>query len=213
MHKQNNSTTTISGCLYIVAAPSGGGKTSMVNELVKNVDKVEISISHTTRPKRPAEKEGVDYYFISEQEFSKMIKNGEFVEYARVFDHFYGTSIKQITSKLSEGKDVVLDIDWQGAQQIKKIYPNSVSVFVVPPSLHVLQDRLIDRAQDNQEIILKRMQRAKDEMRHYAEFDYLIINDNFAKACMDLIAIVTAQRLSMSRQVIEAGKLLSFLLA
>lgn len=201
------------GSLFIVAAPSGGGKTSLVKQLVTELDQIATSISHTTRQKRPAEKDGVDYYFISEQEFSRMVKNDEFVEHARVFDCFYGTSFLQINSRLAEGIDIVLDIDWQGAQQIKKLYPDSVSIFVVPPSLEVLQKRLMSRAQDNQEIINGRMQSAKAEISHYDEFDYLIVNDDFAKACNDLIAIVTAQRLNMSRQVTRAGKLLSFLLA
>ena len=179
MHRQDSSRTFAAGCLFIVAAPSGGGKTSLVNELVKELDEIETSISHTTRQKRPAEKDGIDYFFISEQEFSKMIKNGDFIEHACVFDHFYGTSIDQIDSKLQSGLDVVLDIDWQGAQQIKSLYPDAVSVFVVPPSLEILHDRLRCRAQDNEEIIQRRMQRAKEEMSHYDEFDYLIINDDY----------------------------------
>src|SRR3990167_1975471 len=200
------------GTLYIVAAPSGGGKTSFVKELVSNLDKIETSVSHTTRGKRPAEMEGVHYYFISEQEFSKMVKNNEFVEYAQVFDNFYGTSFAEINARLADGIDVVLDIDWQGSQQIKKLYPSSVSVFVIPPSLEALQNRLITRAQDTPETIDSRMLRAKNEMGHFAEFDYLIVNDNFAKACDDLTAIVKAERLKISRQIIRRGKLLSLLL-
>ncbi|OGV37275.1 MAG: guanylate kinase [Legionellales bacterium RIFCSPHIGHO2_12_FULL_35_11] len=200
------------GTLYIVAAPSGGGKTSLVKELVSNLDKIETSVSHTTRGKRPAEMEGVHYYFISEQEFSKMVKNNEFVEYAQVFDNFYGTSFAEINARLADGIDVVLDIDWQGSQQIKKLYPSSVSVFVIPPSLEALQNRLITRAQDTPETIDSRMLRAKNEMGHFAEFDYLIVNDNFAKACDDLTAIVKAERLKISRQIIRRGKLLSLLL-
>lgn len=200
------------GCLFIVAAPSGGGKTSLVKQLVSKLDNIETSISHTTRIMRPAEKDGVDYFFISEQEFSKMIKKEEFIEHAVVFENFYGTSKAQIEDRLQSGVDVVLDIDWQGAQQIKKIYPDSVSIFILPPSVSALESRLINRAQDNENIIANRMHRAHNEMSHYSEFDYLIINDDFAKAVEELVIIVKAQRLSMSRQIIKQQYLLSLLI-
>ncbi|MDP3706199.1 MAG: guanylate kinase [Legionellaceae bacterium] len=200
------------GRLFIVASPSGGGKTSLVNQLILDVDQIEVSISHTTRQKRPAETDGVHYFFVSELEFVQMIDQGAFIEHACVFNHFYGTSVAQINDRLRAGIDVVLDIDWQGAQQIKRMYPDAVSVFVIPPSLDVLRERLMNRRQDNDSIIRSRMQRAQDEMSHYHEFDYLIVNDDFAKAAYELTAIVRAERLSMARQAVRQRKLLSFLL-
>jgi guanylate kinase len=201
------------GSLFIVAAPSGAGKTSIVKELIKNLDKVETSISHTTREKRPLETNGVDYFFISDQEFRKMIKNGEFIEYAHVFNNFYGTSVTQIDARLKSGIDVVLDIDWQGAQQIKRLFPSSVGVFILPPSLDALQERLHSRAQDKVEVIKKRMQEAQSEMSHYAEFDYLIVNDDFSRAVSELISIVKSKRLTIQRQIPIYKDLLSLLTA
>ena len=201
------------GSLFIVAAPSGGGKTSLVRELVDSMQNIVTSISHTTRSKRPREEDSVNYFFISEQEFRKMIKNGEFIEYAEVFGHYYGTSIAQIDSRLQAGIDVVLDIDWQGAQQIKNIFPDAVSIFVIPPSLQVLQNRLTVRAQDKQDVIQSRMQKARGEMSHYTEFDYLIVNDDFATAVDELVAIVRVKRLSIMRQKKQQEKLLKSLLS
>ncbi|MFA5959332.1 MAG: guanylate kinase [Tatlockia sp.] len=206
-------TDSYSGNLIIVAAPSGGGKTSLVKKLVSTVDDIEISTSHTTRKIRPGEKDGVDYFFIEEPTFSEMIKAGDFLEHALVFKHHYGTSKAQINTRLKAGIDVVLDIDWQGAQQIKRLYPEAISVFVIPPSLTVLQQRLQDRKQDNEEVISHRMQNAKDELTHFKEFDYLIINDDFDKAACELEAIVRVNRLRMTRQAVKERKLLSFLLA
>ncbi len=200
------------GNLVIVAAPSGGGKTSLVKELVSNLPNIEISISHTTRKMRPGEKEGVDYFFITESQFLEMIHANAFIEHARVFNHHYGTSVAQINTRLQAGIDIVLDIDWQGAQQIREIFPTAISIFILPPSLEVLQQRLLDRRQDDEEVIDKRMRRVHDELSHYSEFDYLIVNDDFSKACLDLQAIVRANRLRMVRQKVEQGKLLSFLL-
>lgn len=202
-----------SGNLIIVAAPSGGGKTSLVRELVSVLDNIEVSISHTTRNKRPGEKDEVDYFFINEERFLDMIRSNAFIEYARVFNHHYGTSVAQINARLQAGIDVVLDIDWQGAQQIKRIFPDALSVFIIPPSIDILKQRLLDRRQDNEEVIGRRMKRAQDELSHFSEFDYLIINDNFDKAALELQAIVIANRLRMANQAREQGKLLSFLLA
>ena len=201
------------GNLIIVAAPSGGGKTSLVRELVRALEQIEVSISHTTRKKRPGEKDGVDYFFIDEPRFLEMIKANEFLEYAQVFNHHYGTSVAQISSRLQAGIDVVLDIDWQGAQQIKEIFSDAISVFIVPPSLSILQQRLLDRRQDNEEVIGDRMKQAQNELSHFSEFDYLIVNDDFNKAASELQAIVVANRLRIGRQATEQGKLLSFLLA
>lgn len=201
------------GNLIIVAAPSGGGKTSLVKQLISILDNIEVSISHTTRSMRPGEKEAVDYFFIEQQQFLEMIEADAFIEYAQVFNHYYGTSVAQINSRLQAGIDVVLDIDWQGAQQIRRIFPAAVSIFILPPSLNILQERLFNRRQDNHDVIDKRMQQAQDELSHFAEFDYLIVNDDFAKAAMELQAIVIANRLRMTRQKSLQRKLLSFLLA
>ena len=201
------------GNLFIVAAPSGGGKTSLVKKLVSDLDSIAVSVSHTTRKMRPGEAHGVDYFFIDEQEFISMVGCGSFIEHAQVFDHFYGTSAAQITDRLHAGIDVVLDIDWQGAQQIKHAFADAVSVFVVPPSLDVLKQRLTNRQQDNEQVIKNRMQNARDELSHYSEFDYLIVNDDFAKAAAELRAIVIANRLRMVRQSEQQRKLLSFLLS
>ena len=202
-----------SGNLFIVAAPSGGGKTSLVKKLVSHLDNIVVSISHTTRKMRPGEQHGVDYFFLARQEFLSMVEGGAFVEHAQVFNHFYGTSAAQITDRLSAGIDVVLDIDWQGAQQIRHAFATAVSIFVIPPSLDVLKQRLMDRQQDSEDIISSRMQRAHDELSHYPEFDYLIVNDDFAEAAAELTSIVVAHRLRMVRQAEQQRKLLSFLLS
>lgn len=201
------------GNLFIVAAPSGGGKTSLVKKLVQTLDKVEVSISHTTRMKRPGEQHGVHYFFINDIEFNRMIEEGAFLEHATVFDHLYGTSLAQITQRLQEGIDVILDIDWQGAEQIRVFFPNVVTIFIVPPSMDALKERLLNRRQDKDEVISNRMQKAKDELSHYPEFDYLIINDNFEKAALELGAVVIADRLRTKRQVNKQSKLLSFLMS
>lgn len=201
------------GNLYIVAAPSGGGKTSLVRELVRSLDQIEVSISHTTRSMRPGEVDGVDYFFVSEMKFLDMVNEDAFIEHARVFNHLYGTSSNQIKQRLAQGIDVVLDIDWQGAEQIRRLFPKSISVFIIPPSLDILKERLMKRRQDNDDIISERMIKAQDELSHYPEFDYLIVNDDFAKACHELQSIVIAQRLKMERQVNKQTKLLSFLLS
>ncbi|KTD16744.1 guanylate kinase [Legionella jordanis] len=201
------------GNLIIVAAPSGGGKTSLVKKLVGSLDKIVVSVSHTTRSMRPAERDGVDYFFINESEFLKMVSENAFVEHAKVFNHYYGTSVAQISDRLQAGIDVVLDIDWQGAQQIRRIFPDSISVFIVPPSLETLKQRLLNRRQDNENVIRDRMKKAQDELSHYSEFDYLIVNDDFDKAALELQAIVIANRLKIQRQEQQQGKLLSFLLS
>ncbi|GGI85848.1 guanylate kinase [Legionella impletisoli] len=201
-----------SGSLFIVAAPSGGGKTSLVKKLIDELNDIEVSISHTTRPQRPGETHGVDYFFIDQNTFNEMIREQEFVEHAHVFEHSYGTSKAQIHDRLQAGIDVVLDIDWQGAKQIKHIFKDAVGIFIVPPSLEALKQRLFDRKQDNQEVIAARMNKAKDELSHYHEFDYLIVNDQFKKAAEELKSIVIAHRLRLKRQSVQQRKLLSLLL-
>lgn len=197
--------------LFIVAAPSGGGKTSLVRELIATLDNIEVSVSHTTRKARPAEIDGRDYYFLEDAAFLEMIKQDAFVEHAQVFNHYYGTSRAEINARLEAGIDVVLDIDWQGALQIKKLYPDAVGIFILPPSLSVLKQRLHLRRQDEDAVIEKRMLEAKNELRHYADFDYLIVNDLFSKALEELKAIVVVNRLSIQRQVGKLKHLLALL--
>jgi guanylate kinase len=201
------------GQLFIVAAPSGGGKTSLVNQLMMSLPQIELSISHTTRPARPKEKNGKDYFFVDKAEFEDMVKHHAFLEYAKVFDNYYGTSKQQIDERLNQGIDIVLDIDWQGAQQIRQIMPNAISIFLLPPSLETLRERLQNRQQDNQEVIEKRMQQARAELRHFDEFDYLIVNKEFELALQQLKSIVIAERLKKGIQMQRELKLLSFLLA
>ncbi len=201
------------GTLFIVAAPSGGGKTSLVKKLVDSLDNILVSVSHTTRDKRVGEEHGTHYFFVEESVFLDMVKAGKFIEHARVFEHLYGTSKAAIETKLAEGFDIVLDIDWQGAAQIKTLFPNAVTVFILPPSLDVLARRLMERKRDDLAVIEERMQRACDEISHYNEFDYLIVNDHFNQAAAELRAIVIANRLTATRQIQKQNKLLSFLLS
>lgn len=206
-------TDKYSGNLYIVAAPSGGGKTSLVRHLVATLGDIEISVSHTTREIRPGETDGTDYYFTNENKFMEMVNDNAFIEHARVFNNLYGTSEAQIKERLNQGIDVALDIDWQGAEQIKRIFPKAVSIFIIPPSIEELERRLMNRRQDKDEVVSERMRRAQDELSHYPEFDYLIVNDNFEHAAVELRAIVIANRLKIERQINKQTKLLSFLLS
>jgi len=176
--------------LFIIAAPSGCGKTSLVEALIKKTKNLCVSVSHTTRPPRPDEVNGINYYFISINEFEEMIKNNAFVEHATVFDNHYGSSTKLINEKLDEGIDLILEIDWQGARQVKENMPNAISIFILPPSNEALLGRLKQRAQDNEETINKRMSDAQNQMQHFNEFDYLVINDDFNSALNDLNLII-----------------------
>ena len=189
--------------LFIIAAPSGCGKTSLVEALIKKTKNLCVSVSHTTRPPRPDEVNGINYYFVSINEFEEMIKNNAFVEHATVFDNHYGSSTKLIREKLDEGIDVILEIDWQGARQVKENMPNSISIFILPPSNEALLGRLKQRAQDNDETINKRMSDAQNQMQHFNEFDYLVINDDFNSALNDLNLIIcrpdkASERFSLS---------------
>ena len=201
------------GRLFIVAAPSGGGKTSLVNRLIQTMSSIELSVSHTTRLSRPKEMHAKDYFFVTVDAFKAMIAQNEFIEYAKVFDNYYGTPRQQIEERLMQGKDVVLDIDWQGAAQIRLSYPDAISIFLLPPSLEALRERLQNRQQDDDLVIEKRMQQARDELAHFEEFDYLIVNEEFEVALAQLRSIVTAERLKRNIQVRRLRKLLSFLLA
>ena len=189
--------------LFIIAAPSGCGKTSLVEALIKKTKNLCVSVSHTTRPPRPDEVNGINYYFVSINEFEEMIKNNAFVEHATVFDNHYGSSTKLISEKLNKGVDVILEIDWQGARQVKENMPNAISIFILPPSNEALLGRLKQRAQDNDETINKRMSDAQNQMQHFNEFDYLVINDDFNSALNDLNLIIcrpgkASERFSLS---------------
>lgn len=199
------------GQLYVISAPSGAGKTSLVAALLQQESGVRVSISHTTRSMRPGEQNGVHYHFIDKVEFEQRIKNGDFLEHAQVFDHFYGTSQQSVEAMLNDGLDVILEIDWQGAQQIRRLRPDVISIFIVPPSIEALRIRLTGRGQDGEEVINRRMQDAVNEMRHYSEFDYLIVNDVFDIALEELSTIFRAQRLRLHRQAASKQALLSAL--
>ena len=190
----------ITGTLYIISAPSGAGKTSLVKQLLADSNQLTVSVSHTTRPIRPAEQEGVDYFFVSVDSFKAMIEQQAFLEYAQVFDNFYGTAHQTVSANLAQGLDVILEIDWQGAQQVRRLLPDSVSIFILPPSIAVLRQRLQNRGQDNEAVIDRRMQDAVAEMSHYPEFDYMIVNDDFNKALEQLKSIINANRLLQNRQ-------------
>lgn len=195
--------------LYIVSAPSGAGKTSLLKQLISDVEQLTVSVSHTTRQMRPGETDGKDYFFTSVDEFKQMIENDAFLEHAQVFDNFYGTSLQSVESTLNKGIDVILEIDWQGAQQVRKMLPNCHSIFILPPSIEVLQQRLENRGQDSKEIIARRMQDAVNEMSHYGEFDYLIVNDDFNLALSELKSIITSHRIEKERQLKALAPLLN----
>lgn len=203
------------GTLYIVSAPSGAGKSSLINALIEDneTNDIKVSISHTTRSKRPGEKHAVHYHFISKDEFEDNIKKNTFLEYAQVFGNYYGTSKLWIEENLNQGIDIILDIDWQGARQIRTQMPDVKTIFILPPSRAELLKRLVNRAQDSEEVIAKRMQEACSEISHYNEFDYVIINDDFDTALMDLKAIFRSQRLRCEKQKTTHHTLLKGLLA
>jgi guanylate kinase len=201
------------GSLFIISAPSGAGKTSLVAKLVESQPEIEVSVSHTTRPMRPGEADGVHYHFVSKDEFEDEIKEANFLEYAEVFGNYYGTSQKVVEQKLAEGVDVILEIDWQGAAQVRKLVPEAISIFIVPPSIEALRSRLTNRKQDSEEVIERRLSEAKTEMSHYLEFDYLVVNDDFDVALNQLQAIFTASRLTMEKQQSAQSALMVDLLA
>ena len=204
---------TTTGTLYIVSAPSGAGKTSLVKALVDAQPQVRVSVSHTTRAMRPGEVDGVNYHFVSREEFLARLERNEFLEHAEVFGNLYGTSQRWLEQTLAEGYDLILEIDWQGAQQVRRLMPQAKSIFILPPTQEALRQRLNNRGQDSDEIIEKRMREAVSEMSHYVEYDYLVINDDFAHALIDLQSIFRANQLRQPAQQQRHARLLSELLA
>ena len=201
------------GTLYIVSAPSGAGKTSLVKALLDAQPQVRVSVSHTTRGIRPGEVDGVNYHFVTREDFLERLERNEFLEHAEVFGNLYGTSQRWLEQTLEEGYDLILEIDWQGAQQVRRLMPQAKSIFILPPTQEALRQRLTNRGQDSDEVIDGRMREAVSEMTHYVEYDYLIINDDFSHALGDLQAIFRANRLLQATQQQRYGGLLKQLLA
>lgn len=189
------------GLLILVSAPSGAGKTSLVGALLQRDPKLTVCVSHTTRPKRDNEKDGSNYHFVSPEIFERMIDAGDFLEHALVFGNRYGTSTAEVTSKHQAGQDVILEIDWQGAEQIRQLMPEAVSIFILPPSKAALEKRLVERAQDSAQTIMKRLAEAELDMSQARNYDYIIINDDFDLASRELNAVVTAERLKADIQI------------
>jgi guanylate kinase len=201
----------VTGTLFIVSAPSGAGKTSLVRALAQSDPLVHVSVSHTTRTARSSEVQGKNYHFVDTPTFEQLLAAGLFLEHAQVFGHYYGTSRDKVEQHLAQGLDVILEIDWQGAQQVRKLMPVK-SIFILPPSKQALIDRLTYRAQDKPEVIAQRMALASEETSHYCEFDYLIINDDFDQAVIDLKAILLANRRQQAKQALVYGDLIKSLL-
>jgi len=200
------------GSLFIVSAPSGAGKTSLIKALLESMQGITVSVSHTTRAPRPGEENGVHYHFVDVERFEQMQSQGQFLEHAKVFDNYYGTSKASVEDTLNKGLDVILEIDWQGARQVRQQFAGSQSIFILPPSRQTLLERLTNRGQDDQTIIDRRMRDAVSEISHYQEFDYMVVNDDFDVALNQLSAIVSASRLTLQRQQIINQPLLLDLL-
>ncbi|MDB6063754.1 MAG: guanylate kinase [Verrucomicrobiaceae bacterium] len=201
------------GNLYTISAPSGAGKTSLVNALLPTLAEVRVSVSHTTRKQRPGETDGVNYHFVGAESFEQMLEQGGFLESAEVFGNRYGTSQRWVEETLAAGTDVILEIDWQGAQQVRRLLPETISIFILPPSRATLEQRLNTRGQDPTDVIAKRMAQAISEMEHYLEADYLIVNDQFDTALAELRAIMIGARLTLARQQLRLQPLLLELLS
>lgn len=199
------------GTLYVISAPSGAGKTSLVAALLEQDSLLGVSVSHTTRPMRPGEVNGINYHFVDRSTFEAMIGEGQFLEHASVFDNYYGTSQVWVEQTLAAGRDVILEIDWQGAVQVRRLMSDCVSIFIAPPSPDVLRERLMGRGTDAPEVVERRLREAREECQHVQEFDYLVVNDRFDEALAQLQAIVTAQRLRIQAQKVRYQSLLSAL--
>jgi guanylate kinase len=201
------------GRLFVIAAPSGAGKTSLVKALLASEPRLRLSVSHTTRKRRPTEEEGREYHFVPVPQFEQLVARGEFLEHARVFDNFYGTARGFVEEQLRQGYDVILEIDWQGAQQVRARMPKCVSIFILPPSRRALAERLARRATDSPEIIDRRLREAAADMSHYREFEYLVVNDDFARAVSDLRRIVAGRAEDLRSARPELAPLLGELLS
>ncbi|MBU0455638.1 MAG: guanylate kinase [Pseudomonadota bacterium] len=202
----------MAGILYVISAPSGTGKTSLVDALLQSVPNLQFSVSYTTRAKRAQEVHGKHYYFVSQTQFDEMVERGDFFEYATVFGNGYGTSKAVVQELMSDGHDVVLEIDWQGAQRVRELMKEEcVSIFILPPSKEILKKRIVDRGQDHLEIIQRRLSEAELEMQHYKEFDYLVVNDFFEEAVHQLQSIIYAERCRLSRQEQQLASLIKSL--
>jgi guanylate kinase len=199
----------MSGCLFIVSAPSGAGKTTLVSGLIASDPQVRKSVSYTTRKARAGEENGRDYHFITEEQFQRMRANGEFLETALVHGNLYATSKRAVQIECAAGRDVLLEIDWQGAAQIRSLVPDAVAIFILPPSIEALEKRLRGRAQDSTDVIAKRVAAARGEISHVGEFDYVIINEEFNRAAQDLISIIRAERLRLPRQLARHTELIN----
>lgn len=197
------------GTLFIVTAPSGAGKTSLVNELLHQIKNLLVSVSHTTRPIRPGETNGKNYHFVDERRFLSMISNGDFLETADVYGYKYGTSSKWVSAELGSGNDVILEIDWQGAIQIKRQFPGACSIFILPPSLEALIDRLHKRQQDDDETIARRMAQAKEVISHVKDADYAVVNDRFDETLNEVSSIIQSRRLKIEAQMVNLANLLA----
>ena len=201
------------GRLIVISAPSGGGKTSLIEKLIANNKRLLKSVSYTTRPMRPGEVNGANYNFVEKNEFQELLDRNLFLEHAEVYGYHYGTSKLWVENQLAKGVDIILDIDWQGARNIKKIFPKCINVYLLPPSIKELKSRLENRGQDTPEVIQKRIKMAKDDISHYDEFDYVIVNDSFDAALHDMQAVLDSLRLKIDIQKIKQAKLLQQLLA
>ena len=201
------------GFLYTVSAPSGAGKTSLVKALIETTENVRVSVSHTTRSMRPGETDGVNYHFTDRSTFQKMVEENAFLEHAQVFGNLYGTSVQWVKDTLASGVDVILEIDWQGAQQVRRLLPETIGVFILPPSRGELRQRLTGRGQDDDSVIAARMQAATSEMSHFVEAEFIIINDRFEQALRDFQSVLLSQRLSLQAQRDRHGDLLAELLS
>lgn len=197
------------GTLFVISAPSGAGKTSLVSEMLRQDSRLGVSVSHTTRPMREGEQDGVNYHFVRRDEFEAMIGRGDFLEHADVFGNYYGTSQVWVRETLAKGQDVILEIDWQGAEQVRRLLPECLSIFIVPPSAEVLRQRLVGRGTDAPDVVERRLSEAEEECRHAVEFDYLVVNDDFDDALADLLAIVRSRRLTMTVQQARHSRLLA----
>ncbi len=190
-----------SNCLFTISAPSGAGKTSLVRALLEKNPDVVVSVSHATRPMRPGETDGEDYHFVAVDEFERMVAGDAFLEHAQVFDNYYGTSEQAVRDLLAQGKHVILEIDWQGARQVRAKIPQTIPIFILPPSREELRDRLVGRGTDNVAVIERRMAAADEEMSHYSDADFLVINDQFEQALHELESIIVSQSLTTERQI------------